>query len=206
MPSKAYENLGHRMKDIEQLIQAHIVITQFKRARKTAEKAGGGLEKIAEVIDSLISAPGKGRRSEVDALNRAAIVLLSAHLQGYIEDVYSESAKALLNPNVADIEALIKQGLSSFSNPHAYRIDRLFASIGLSRITDGLSWQKASNKSVKQRLTDYIQVRNDIAHGKQSSVHKAKVVQFKQFVEVLARCFDEKLENEIVLVTKKQPW
>jgi hypothetical protein len=52
MPSKAYENLDHRMKDIEQLIQAHTALTQFKRARKAAEKAGGGLAKISEVVDN----------------------------------------------------------------------------------------------------------------------------------------------------------
>lgn len=93
MPSKAYENLGGRMQDVEQLLEAHKAPTQFQRARKAAEEAGGGLAQISEVIDRLVTEPGRGRRTEVDALNRAAMVLLSAHLQGCIEDVYSEAAK-----------------------------------------------------------------------------------------------------------------
>ena len=206
MPSKAYENLDHRMKDIEQLIQAHTALTQFKRARKAAEKAGGGLAKISEVVDNLISVPGPGRRSEVDALNRAAMVLLSAHLQGYIEDLFTESARLLLRTNVKDVDALIKQALSGFSNPHDYRIERLFDSMGLSKIANGLSWQKASNQSIRRRLTHYIEVRNGIAHGKQEGVHKREVNQFKQFVELFAKNFDDVVSNNIQRVTGKKPW
>lgn len=206
MPSKARDNLDRRMKDIEQLIKAHAALTQFQRARKKAEDAGGGLEKIAEVVDSLINAPGQGRRTEVEALNRAAIVLLSAHLQGYIEDIYEETAHALLKSSVADIDALVRQGQSGFTNPHAFRIDRLFASIGLPKITDNLSWQRASNKSIKQRLTDYVELRNDIAHGKQSTVYKEKVVRFKRFVEVFARTLEQRIENEVLKVTSHKPW
>ena len=40
------------MKDIEQLMQAHTALTQFKRARQAAEQAGGGLNQIAKVVDN----------------------------------------------------------------------------------------------------------------------------------------------------------
>ena len=62
MPSRAYENLGRRMKDIEQLMQAHIALTQIKRARQVAQQAGGGLNQIAKVVDSLVSEPGLPRQ------------------------------------------------------------------------------------------------------------------------------------------------
>jgi len=206
MSSKAHKNLDGRMKDIEQLLEAHKALTQFKRARKAAEDAGGGLAQISEVIDRLVSEPGRGRRTEVDALNRAAMVLLSAHLQGYVEDLFSEATGAMLGNKVKDVEALIEQALSGFSNPHAYRIDRLFASIGLPKVTDGLSWQKASNQTVKRRLTDYIRIRNSIAHGSQEGITKLKVAEFKRFVEIFARNFDEKVSNEVQQTTGKTPW
>jgi hypothetical protein len=206
MSSKAYKNLSGRMKDIEQLLEAHKALTQFKRARKAAEEAGGGLAQISEVIDRLVTEPGRGRRTEVDALNRAAMVLLSAHLQGYIEDVFSEAAKAMLDGKVKDVDALIEQALSGFSNPHAYRVDSLFASIGLPKITDGLSWGRASNQTVKRRLTDYIRVRNSIAHGSQEGITKPKVVGFKRFVEVFAKNFDEKVGSEVRHTVEKVPW
>ena len=206
MSSKAYENIGRRMKDVEQLLEAHKALTQFQRARKAAEEAGGGLAQISEVIDRLVTEPGRGRRTEVDALNRAAMVLLSAHLQGYIEDVYSEVARAMLGDKVKDVDALVEQALSNFSNPHAYRIASLFASIGLPNIMDDLSWQKASNQTIKRRLTDYIRIRNSIAHGSQERITKPKVAEFKRFVEVFARNFDEKVSNEVRPIVGKAPW
>lgn len=206
MASKAYENLGSRMKDIEQLLEAHTALTQFKRAEKAAEAAGGNLAKLSEVIDRLVTKPGPGRRTEVDALNRAAMVLLSAHLQGYIEDLFSEAARVMLDDAVSDVDVLIEQALSGFTNPHAFRIDRLFASLGLPKITDGLSWQKASNQTVKRRLTDYIQIRNSIAHGGQEAITKPKVMGFKRFVEVFARNLDAKVGNEVKQTVGKMPW
>jgi len=206
MSSQAYRNLDGRMRDIEQLLEAHKALTQFQRARRAVEEAGGGLLQISEVVDRLVSEPGRGRRTEVDALNRAAIVLLCAHLQGYVEDLFSEAARVLLSSTVKNVEVLIEQGMSSFSNPHAYRIDRLFASIGLPTITNNLSWQRASNESIKRRLTEYIRTRNGIAHGSQDGVTKQKVVKFKRFVEVFARNFDEAVSNEIAAVVGKKPW
>jgi RiboL-PSP-HEPN len=206
MASKAHENLGRRMNDIQQLIEAHTALTQFQRARKAAEEAGGGLKKISVVVDNLVSAPKQGRRTEVDAINRAAMVLLTAHLQGYIEDLYAESAKALLSGSVKDVNALTSRGLSGFSNPHAYRIDGLFASVGLRNSTSGISWQRASNKSIKKRLTMYIQERNAIAHGKKNRVHKAKVIAYKKFVEVFAEHFDDKIARALGTTLGHAPW
>ena len=206
MPSEAYKTLGNRMKDIEQLLEAHKALTQFQRARRAAEKAGGELARISEVIDSLVTEPGRGRRTEVAALNRAAMVLLSAHLQGYIEDVYAEAARIMLEDKVRDVEVLIERALAGFSNPHAQRIDDLFATIGLPKITDDLSWQRASNRAVKRRLTAYIQVRNSIAHGGQEGVTKQKVDEFKRFVEVFAKNFDKRVREEVQRVVGKAPW
>lgn len=206
MTSTAYQNLNRRMRDIEQLMQAHSALTQIRRARKVAEQAGGGLRQISQVVDKLVSPPGRGRRAEVDALNRAAMVLLSAHLQGYVEDLYSETAQCLLSNKVKDVEALIRHGRDSFSNPHANKIEQLFCSLGISRITDGISWQKARNRSIRKRLTEYVRIRNRIAHGIQEPVSKAKVEQFKRFASLFAEKFDEKVHDEIKSSIGRSPW
>ena len=206
MPSKAHKNLAGRMKDIEQLLEAHKAMTQFKRARSAAERAGGELEKISEVIGKLVQEPGRGRRKEVAALNRSAMVLLSAHLQGYIEDVYDEATHLLLDGKIRNVNMLIRQAKRTFSNPHANRINSLYASIGIPDIMDGLSWQGAANKAIKRRLSEYIKIRNDIAHGSQESITKQKVTSFKQFVEVFARNFDEKVSREIRSIIRRSPW
>jgi hypothetical protein len=69
MPSSALNNLDARLKDISQLMAGH------------AELAG----------------KTRGRKYEVEALNRASVVLLAAHLEGFIEDLVSESFAVLHN-------------------------------------------------------------------------------------------------------------
>jgi hypothetical protein len=206
MPSAAYQNLDHRMRDIEQLMQAHAMLTQFRRAKRAAELAGGNLAQISTVIDNLVTPPGRGRRAEVGAVNRAAIVLLSAHLQGYIEDLYEESAQTLLGTVVDDVQVLVKQASEGFWNPHAYRIERLFSSLGMPRILNDVRWRKATNQSVRRRLTEYVEVRNRIAHGSQEAVSKAKVLEFREFVKIFAKKFDRKVGSEIQAQTNAPPW
>jgi hypothetical protein len=204
--SEALAHLQTRMRDIEQLLEAHSALTRFRRARRSAESSGGDIAKLSVVIDRLVTEPGAGRRTEVEALNRAAIVLLCAHLQGYLEEVYGECAQALLDTRVQDVGALVRQGTSTFGNPHADRIDSLFASIGLPDIMDGISWQRCANQTVRSRLTDYIRLRNTIAHGTLVTVHKAKVTSFKRFVEVFAERFDHHVAREVASVIGTSPW
>ena len=206
MPSRAFENLGQRMQDIDQLLQAHTALTQFQRAKKAAERAGGALNRIAEIIQPLVGQPGRGRRYEVDALNRAAMVLLSSHLQGFIDDLHSEAARIVLTGKVVDISKVIEQAKPRNSNPHADIIEKMFNGIGLYEILDGMRWQKTSNSALKKRLTEYIQIRNQIAHGAQESITKAKVNSFKDFVERFAQILDQAVAIKIHEYTHTQPW
>lgn len=206
MPSRAYRNLGNRLRDLDQLMQAHTAITQFRRARRAARSAGGSLAQISAVIGRLVSPPGPGRRAQVGALNRAAMVLLSAHLQGYIEELHAEAAQSLLGKVVNDVASLVDRAQQNFSNPRAYRIEQLFRSLGMPNVLNNVGWQRASNRSVRKRLNDYVETRNRIAHGSQERTSKAKVWSFKRFVQLFAEKFDEKVRNEIRTSTGKSPW
>jgi hypothetical protein len=206
MPSQALQNLNQRMQDIEQLLQAHTVLTQFQLACRAAQRAGGELNRIAEIIGNLVNRPGRGRRTEVGALNRAAMVLLSAHLQGFVEDLHSEAANIILAGKVANIERVIENAKPRNFNPHADIIEKIFGGIGLYEIIDGISWQKTSNSTVKRRLTAYIQIRNKIAHGAQESVTKVKVNGFKDFVEHFAQNLDEAVAIKIQEYINVRPW
>lgn len=58
MPSEAHRALKDRLRDVDQLMKAH-------------EAVGG---------------PEAGRRNYVEGLNRAAVLMLCAHFEGYVED------------------------------------------------------------------------------------------------------------------------
>lgn len=206
MTSQALTNLSSRLNDIDQLMEAHKVLTQMQKARKAAGDIGGDIAKISAVINSLVTDPGKGRRKEVDALNRSAFVLLSAHLQGFVEDLHSETANIVLTGKVNDIAKVIDQAKPRSSNPHADIIEKMFSGIGIFEIMEDIAWQKTSNKSVRKRLTDNIVVRNKIAHGAKEKITKQKVTQFRDFVERLAEKLDEKVAQKIEEETGTNPW
>jgi hypothetical protein len=80
--SRAFEQLNGRLNDIDDLMEAH----------------------------SAVGGPKRGVRWRLAGVNRAA-VLMCAHLEGYIEDVFREALNAI-NPRL-DPEPLV----SRFHNP-----------------------------------------------------------------------------------------
>jgi hypothetical protein len=194
------------MKDVKQLLLAHTALTRIHRAEKIFQKPGVEFSQIAEIIRNLVNQPRNGRPAEVSALNRAAIVLLSAHLQGFVEDLQFEAANIVLKDKVSDIEKIAKNAIPRGVNPHADVIEKIFAGIGLYEILESICWQKASNSTIKRRITDYIQLRNKIAHGTQVSISKAKVNEYKKFVELFAKNLDEIVAVKIQEYTNEKPW
>lgn len=152
MASKALAKLNQRLKDIDQLLEAHSALTKFKRAEQAAKNAGGDLSKIAAAVSALVTAPGQGRPGEVGAINRAAFVLLTAHFQGFVDDLHLEAATVLLTGKVADVNKLVKLVRPRIGNPHTDVIERMFSGLGIHDVMSQINWQKCSNKQVKDRL------------------------------------------------------
>jgi hypothetical protein len=176
MPSQSFSNLRSRLKDIDQLLDAHAALTKFKKAEIEAGRIGDkpNLKQIAAVVGKLVSTPGKGKPAEVDAINRAAFVLLSAHFQGFVDDMHKEVAAILLKGKVADIDGIVKLARPGNANPHPSVIEKMFGGLGIFEVTPGIKWQNCTNKSIKDRLTRYIEVRNKIAHGSKVANHETE--------------------------------
>lgn len=174
MPSNALEGLTDRLKDVDQLMEAHA-------AREGTQR---------------------GRRFDVEGLNRAAILLLSAHLEGYLEDLVAEALHAInaeLNP---------KRVNAGFANPSPDRIDDLFEFLGISKLTSQVSWRKASNASVKKALRDLVDMRNRIAHGALGvTVYKRDVTRYRSYVTGFAERVDEVVRQRVEGITGDgAPW
>jgi hypothetical protein len=204
--SQALDDLEKRLKDVDQLLAAHKAITKFKNAETAAKAGGGSLLDISKVFDVLVTDPGRGKPKEVDAINRAAFVLLCAHLQGFIDDLHREAAQAVLLHKVADIEATIKLIKPRNANPHSDIIDMMFAGLGIYDLMREVSWQKCANKTVRERLSTYITERNRIAHGGQAAITKRKVEQFKKYVQTLASRLDESVAAKAQELIGRRPW
>lgn len=205
MASRSLATLQTRLKDIDQLLDAHSALTKFKKA-ESAAKASAGLGQVAAVVNALVQAPGKGKPAEVDAINRAAFVLLCAHFQGFVEDLHKELAHQLLSGRVTNVDGIVKLARQRNSNPHPEVIEKMFGGLGVFEVMVNIKWQKCSNRSVKARLTAYIEIRNKIAHGSKEKVTKQKVQQFKRFVVKLAAELDRAVSEAARKFTAATPW
>lgn len=206
MTSTAFLNLNARLKDIDQLLNAHTAITKFQKAEHAAQNAGGQLAQIADVFNALVTNPGPGKPKEVDAINRAAFVLSMAHFQGFVDELHAELGAIMLKGKADNPTAVIKLVKPPRSNPHVNVINQMFSGIGVYELMDSINWQKCDNKTVKSRLTGYLETRNKIAHGSKESITKAKVSQLKQFIELLAAKLEEKAASKASSTLGKKPW
>ena len=207
MPSKSLTQLQERLKEVNQLLDAHSAMTKFKRAESEARRASGTLVGVADLIRNLVSPPRAGRPSEVQALNSSAIALLSAHFQGFVSDLFDETVDHVLTGKVKD-PISVKDSPLKRGNPNTDNIENLFASIGFPNLLSGVFWAPwSSNVPMKAKLRRFNKLRNSIVHGKSERIIKNTVRDYLGFVEKLAGAIDKKLKTEITSVSGgRAPW
>lgn len=206
MPSNARANLNMRLGDVDQLLNAHTAITKFKNAEAAARSLTGGLAQAANVFNALVTDPGRGKPKEVDALNRAAYVLLTAHFQGFVDDLHKEVGLKIIGTNAASPEDVVKLLGNNRANPHVNVINKMFASLGIYDVMDQISWRNCNNDSVKKRLTGALETRNKVAHGARERISKANVMQLKDFVVLLADALDTQVRTKAQQRLGSSPW
>ncbi|GAB5460211.1 HEPN domain-containing protein [Hoeflea alexandrii] len=134
------------------------------------------------------------------SINRSSIVLLSALLQSYVQEVFETAAKQALPALAADdVWTSYWKQMKSWGNPSAENTKTLFLKIGIHDVFDGLSWQKCDNSLIRSRLNQLNHVRNSIAHG--AAVLRVndvdyfltlqKVKTFRNFAEAFADRFED---------------
>jgi hypothetical protein len=205
MPSNSLTQFQTRLEEVGQLLEAHTALVRLQRAIHALANVGGNLANIAGVINHLVTNPGPGRPRQVQALNKAAVALLSGHLQGFVKDIYEESAHALLGGHVRDV-TVATNAAPTAGNPNTRNIKKLFSTLGFDEILNGISWQKCSNQTLLKRLNDFNELRNDIVHGESMNVKKATVTSYLSSWRALAVRLDRKLRTEIHAVNGTYPW
>ena len=111
--------------------------------------------------------PIQGGHRVGSSINRSCIVMLSAMLQAYVEEVFHAAAKRAF-PALAANQAAFDQywnQMKSWGNPSDANIKNLFIKLGIPDVFAGLSWQRTPTASVTKMLGELNQIRNRIAHG-----------------------------------------
>jgi RiboL-PSP-HEPN len=209
MPTKALEQLNKRLEDVDRLLEAHRSLSQLRQI-KAVSAGQTDLVRALALAQRAFGGPVRGRRWGVAALNRAGIVLLTAHLEGYVEDLFEEGATALasnsFDMNEYDVHAFVAQATGSFRSPKPQNIKDLFTRLGLTDVLGTVQWGNLLNSDVRKRLGDLVALRNEIAHGEQPSVTRAQLSSGVIFVRNLARNLDKRLYNYIQKVAGVRLW
>ncbi len=143
----------------------------------------------------------KGPTAGTVAARRAAILLLNAHFEAYLEDVLQEALTAL-NSGL-DATTLRR----TFTTPRTANIDKLFVLLGIQKISNTPRWQKASNKSVRNAINELQDTRNAIAHGEKNvKATKRAITRYSRYVRGFADAVDEIVADQVTKLTGSKPW
>ena len=169
------------------------------------------LDERLEDVARLLEAHQTGRRWRLEALNRGAIVLLSAQLQGYLADLFKEVSDYLLESRpqgqvFENRKVFVDEALRSFGNPNPDRVRSLFRYLGLPDVFADLQWGTMSHREIWNRLKALIELRNDIAHGERPIVTKDEVENWAVFVRQFAERIEYSMHEYIRLQTGILPW
>ena len=123
MPSKAYDLLKKNLLDVDEIIKAHQALT------------GGG--------------KGKPTGGEGAALTRAGVVLLSAAMEAFVEELFKETVPKLYpKMSVNEQKILFKQTAERLNNADALKTNLLYFNLGCAWVLSDVRWQKFSNKEL----------------------------------------------------------
>ncbi|MDR6333877.1 hypothetical protein GGQ86_002347 [Xanthobacter flavus] len=134
------------------------------------------------------------------SINRSCIVMLSALLQSYVEEVFQDAARRVFPQFAAHqdgFDAYWRQ-VKGWGNPSDSNIKTLFLRLGVVDVFSGLSWQHTDERAIKKNLDTLNQLRNQIAHGASRivvnqasySLSLAEVTRFRNFSHTFANRFE----------------
>lgn len=180
MTNHSLNALKERLKDVEEVIQAHEALT------------GGGR--------------GQPRAGQGRALTRAGIVLLSAAVEAFVEDLFEEAANKLYVAMTDDDKKfLIQHTAKQFNNPNCFKIEVLYLNLGLIRCLEGISWQKFANSKLRKEFNNLVDTRGSIAHGRGGGKRLAVLKRWKTMIENFAPRFVVKVAKHIEDATGTNP-
>ncbi|WP_448236156.1 hypothetical protein [Microbacterium paulum] len=184
MPSVARTRLDIVIADVD----AHIA-----HARSFAGGTRGAPAAVAGV-----ARPGR-------PFTRAATVLLAGAMEGYVEAVVSETARALsfTTQQMKDFERQIE-----FSHGVSVRhLHQLTAVIGLPFVADSIGWKGLPKGGVRQLLADLSSRRNKIAHGAApDEARVSDVLRWRKLCIRFADELDKKCAAVVLSKTGTSPW
>jgi hypothetical protein len=135
------------------------------------------------------------------ALNKSCILMLSALLQGYVEDVFVYASWRLFQKTLKEEDARrrYRSTFYRWGNPSSENIGRLFFRLGIENVFDGLTWARTQPKTIRDKLNEINELRNKIAHGHAlpEAVSLNQVKKLRNFVEQFGERFGRHVRDKL---------
>lgn len=182
MPSAARTSLQTRLKDVDEIILGHYVLTGGQR--------------------------GRPARRQGAALTRAGVVLLAAAMEAFVEDLFEESARLMMRGRTQpEFNEFFRNTSERLNVADVHKTNLLYFNLGIHWVLEGIRWQKFSNRSVQSTLNKLVDSRNRIAHGSQPPVRLQTLRKWKGFVVRYSEKIEERLANHIEqMIGTRPPW
>ena len=156
-----------------------------------------------------------GRQWGIGSLNRAAVVMCLSAWEAYVEELVKESVLAFKPAITANtlwqsINADARSQVGRFNTPNVENVRRLFAdTLGLQDVTVSWQWQNTTPQVARDRLTEAITLRHQIAHGvnPRPTVHNQYARRLPLFFARLGLCTDRAVREYLVgTLHAASPW
>ncbi|MDW8415889.1 MAG: HEPN domain-containing protein [Thermaurantiacus sp.] len=136
----AREQLERALRDVDELILAHEALT------------GGGV--------------GAPRKRQGQAISRAAVVIIVANLEVFIEECFEAAAMRFYGATTRDdLKSLFANTSKKLNHPSLQKVDLLFYNVGIRDISHKIRWQRLSNNEFRRKYNYLLELRGKIAHG-----------------------------------------
>lgn len=195
-------------------------------AKKKLIENLGDVERL-QSLHSTVGGNSKGRRWNVECLNKASLVLICGAWEAYLEDLCEECANFLLlhgaygglsaqanglrinylatNPGATQVQILLHLGdnlwvENKFNTPKSAKVMSLFDRVlAIPDVTTTWRWKKSSITQTCSRLDRYVRLRGEIAHRSSapSYVRKPVVSAFSELVMTLSDKLDATVKSHV---------
>ena len=137
------------------------------------------------------------------SLNRSCVVMLSALLQSFVEEVFFETSVELLGIE-DNAQSVFRKSFSRWGNPSDQNVRALFNRLGIGDVLADLSWRGCRRGRVNENLRQLNELRNQIAHGGQYlrwqnrpySLSLAEAVRLRDFAQRFGDYFPAHARSE----------
>lgn len=107
--------------------------------------------------------------AELEVLKRAGLIMAMTAWETYVEDRVLEAAaerlRGLTDRSIAAfVQAKLDDEIKRLHNPTSDKVAQLFRDYAGVDLTDKWSWNNQDQKTVRERLNQYIKLRGDVVH------------------------------------------